>query len=223
MRFFQTYLEDGCGIALKEAEGTDLEGSADYADVFAPELTRVTGAVRENAEDRDSWYRALVYYHLITEGVLAATALRTTRFLAKRLKLPQSLEEGLTNVTRDESRHVSFGLRAAQDGVANGFAQVVEDAHFESIGAAAWVLIGPSRHNPVPAIQAALLSRAAQLRGAVEIARERLLKQLRLVSLPHLTEEAGTAWDTAVDKALDAYEERWSAPHPIRAAALLTG
>lgn len=222
VRFFQTYLEDGCGIALKEAEGTELEGSADYADVFAPELTRVTGAVRENAEDRDSWYRALVYYHLITEGVLAATALRTTRFLAKRLKLP-ALEEGLTNVTRDESRHVSFGLRAAQDGVANGFAQVVEDAHFESIGAAAWVLIGPSRHNPVPAIQAALLSRAAQLRGAVEIARERLLKQLRLVSLPHLTEEAGTAWDTAVDKALDAYEERWSALHPIRAAALVSG
>jgi ribonucleoside-diphosphate reductase beta chain len=71
-------------------------------------------------------------------------------------------------------------------------------------------------------IQAALLSRAAQLSGAVEIARERLLKQLRLVSLPHLTEKAGLAWDQAVDRAMDAYEERWNAPHPIRAAAALT-
>ncbi|WP_433892156.1 ribonucleotide-diphosphate reductase subunit beta [Streptomyces sp. CA-111067] len=222
VRFFQTYLEDGCGVAMGEAAGAELEGSADYADVFAPELVRVTDAVRANHDDRDSWYRALTYYHLITEGVLAATALRTTRFLAKRLKLP-ALEEGLTNVTRDESRHVSFGLRAAQDGVVNGgFGQVVEDAHFESLGAAAWVLIGPSRFNPVPAIQVALISRAAQLSGAIEIARERLVKQLRLVGLPHLTEKAGLAWDQAVDRAIDAYEERWNAPHPIRAAAALT-
>jgi ribonucleoside-diphosphate reductase beta chain len=213
VRFFQTYLEEGCRESLDTVE----EG-ADYAEVFAPVLTRATDAVRADHEDRESWYRALIYYHLITEGVLAATALRTTRFLARRLKL-EALEEGLTNVTRDESRHVSFGLRAAQDGVAGGFAQVVEDAHFESLGAAAWVLIGPSRHNPVPAIRPALLSRAAQLSGSVDIARERLVKQLRLVGLPHLAEKAGAAWDLAVETALDAYAERWNAPHPIRAAA----
>jgi ribonucleoside-diphosphate reductase beta chain len=221
VRFFQTYLEDGCGIAMSGAEGAELEGSADYAEVFAPELKRVTDAVRNDHADRDSWYRALTYYHLITEGVLAATALRTTRFLAKRLGLP-ALEEGLTNVTRDESRHVSFGLRAAQEGVANGFGDVVAEAHFESLGAAAWVLIGPSRHNPVPVFQSALLGRAAQLREAVDIARQRLQKQLRLVGLPDLTEKAATAWDAAVEAALDAYELRWNAPHPIRAAALVS-
>ncbi|MET9236566.1 ribonucleotide-diphosphate reductase subunit beta [Streptomyces cellulosae] len=213
VRFFQTYLEDACRTGLDAVE----EG-ADYSEVFTPVLTRATDAVRQNPEDRESWYRALVHYHLITEGVLAATALRTTRFLARRLKL-EALEEGLTNVTRDESRHVSYGLRAAQDGVAGGFAQVVEDAHFESLGAAAWVLIGPSRHNPVPALHAALLSRAAQIRGSVEIARERLAKQLRLVGLPHVAEKAVASWDLAVETALDAYAERWNAPHPIRAAA----
>jgi ribonucleoside-diphosphate reductase beta chain len=129
VRFFQTYLEDGCRTSLDSVE----EG-ADYAEVFTPELTRATDAVRADQQDREAWYRALVYYHLITEGVLAATALRTTRFLARRLKL-EALEEGLTNVTRDESRHVSFGLRAAQDGVAGGFGQVVGDAHFESLPA----------------------------------------------------------------------------------------
>jgi ribonucleoside-diphosphate reductase beta chain len=213
VRFFQTYLEDGCRTSLDAVE----EG-ADYAEVFTPELTRATDAVRADQQDREAWYRALVYYHLITEGVLAATALRTTRFLARRLKLV-ALEEGLTNVTRDESRHVSFGLRAAQDGVADGFGQVVGDAHFESLGVAAWVLIGPSRHNPVPALPMALRSRAAQLHGSVEIARERLVKQLRLVGLPELSEKAGAAWDLAVETALDAYAERWNAPHPIRAAA----
>ncbi|NGN69411.1 hypothetical protein G5C51_36675, partial [Streptomyces sp. A7024] len=141
VRFFQTYLSDVCDA---EPEST---AAADYAHVFAPELTRVTDAVRADHGDRESWYRALIYYHLITEGVLAATALRTTRFLAKRLRLA-ALEEGLTNVTRDESRHVSFGLRAARDGVARGWEPVVTDAHFEAIAPAARVLIGPARHNP---------------------------------------------------------------------------
>ncbi len=94
-------------------------GGRRLPEVFTPVLTRATDAVRKDPEDRESWYRALIYYHLITEGVLAATALRTTRFLARLLKL-QALEEGLTNVTRDESRHVSYGLRAAQDGSPTG-------------------------------------------------------------------------------------------------------
>lgn len=218
VRFFQTYLEQGCGLRAEEVAGTQPEASADYAQVFAPELTRVTDAVRADHGDRESWYRALVYYHLVTEGVLAATALRTTRFLARRLRLA-ALEEGLTNVTRDESRHVSYGLRAAQDGVAHGFGDVVAQAHLEAVGPAAWVLIGPTRPNPVPAIPAALRSRAGQLQAGIEIARERLLKQLRLVGLPELTDDAARAWDHAVAAALDAYEERWSARHPIRAAA----
>jgi ribonucleoside-diphosphate reductase beta chain len=222
VKFFQAYLTDGCGISLADAEGTELEGSADYARVFAPELIAVTGALRDHPGDMDSWYRALVYYHLITEGVLASAALRTTRFLARRLNL-EALDEGLTNVARDESRHVSFGLRAAQEGVAGGFAAVVEDSHFEAIAPAAWVLIGPARHNPAPAIHPALLSRAAQLRGAIEIARERLVKQLRLVGLAHLHDRAGRAWDEGIEVALDAYAERWGTPHPIRAAELAGG
>jgi ribonucleoside-diphosphate reductase beta chain len=220
VRFFQTYLEDACGIALDGEEGSELEAGADYAHVFAPELTRVTSAIRESGGDADTWYRALVYYHLITEGVLAATALRTTRILAKRLQLP-ALDEGLTNVTRDESRHVSFGLRAAADGVARGFERTVTDAHFEAIDMAAWVLIGPAQHNPAPAIRVALLGRATQLQGQVDIAEERLLKQLRLIGLPALADRALQAWRAGIDKALDAYEERWNTAHPIRAAARL--
>ncbi|MFJ1702301.1 ribonucleotide-diphosphate reductase subunit beta [Kitasatospora sp. NPDC088346] len=217
VRFFQTYIEDACGVPLHEQEGRELEAAADYATVFAPELTRVTSEVRVDGSP-EAWYRALVYYHLITEGVLAATALRTTRFLAKRLRLA-ALEEGLTNVTRDESRHVSFGLRAATDGVNNGYREIITDSHFEAVDMAAWVLIGPARHNPSPAIPAALASRAAQLQGSVDIGRERLLKQLRIIGLPELVERVDQAWSAGIDKALDAYQARWDAPHPIRAAA----
>ena len=217
VKFFQTYLEDACGIAMDQAEGDALSSAADYAQVFAPELTKVTSEVRRTG-DLVSWYRAVIYYHLITEGMLAATALRTTRFLARRLGLA-ALEEGLTNVTRDESRHVSFGLRAAQVGVAQGMREVVEQAHFDSLGMAAWVLIGPARHNPAPVIPAARISRAAQLQGSVDIAEERLVKQLNLIGLPDLVAPATERWHAEIDKALDAYQERWSAPHPIRSVA----
>ena len=216
VRFFQTYIEDACGVDLAEQQGRELAATADYAKVFAPELTRITNQVRIDGS-AESWYRALVHYHLITEGVLAATALRTTRFLAKRLNL-EALDEGLTNVTRDESRHVSFGLRAAADGVVNGYREVIADAHVEAIDAAAWVLIGPARHNPSPAIPMALASRAAQLQGSVDIGRERLLKQLRIIGMPELVESLDQLWTAGIDKALDAYEEAWDAQHPIRAA-----
>jgi ribonucleoside-diphosphate reductase beta chain len=218
VRFFQTYLQDVCAVGSDAGADGGSDVAADYAAVFAPALTEVTGRLRNVGSSPEDWYRALVYYHLITEGVLAATALRTTRFLARRLNLA-ALDEGLTNVTRDESRHVSFGLKAAQDGVAKGYGQVIKDAHFESIGMAAWVLIGPARHNPSPVIRMALMSRAAQLQQNVDIAEERLLKQLRLIGMPELAETALTAWRQAIDKALDGYEQTWNAPHPIRAAA----
>ena len=218
VRFFQTYLQEACGIDMGGESATELEGSADYARVFAPELTRVTASVRDTGGDPSQWYRALVYYHLVTEGVLAATALRTTRMLARRLKLA-ALDEGLTNVTRDESRHVSFGLRAATDGVARGYGQVVSDAHFEAIGMAGWVLIGPAELSPAPVLRSALRSWAGQLQAQVDIAEERLLKQLRLIGLGQLSDRAKTAWRQAVGTALDAYEQRWDAPHPLRAAA----
>jgi ribonucleoside-diphosphate reductase beta chain len=221
VRFFQTYLTEACGIELAAAEGAELEGAADYNQVFAPELTRVTDAIRQTGGDLGAWYRALVYYHLVTEGVLAATALRNTRLLARRLGLP-ALVEGLTNVTRDESRHVSFGLRAATAGVGGGHRQVIVDAHFEAIDMAAWVLVGPAHHNPAPALRAALHSRAAQLQGNVEMAAERLVRQLSSIGLAELAGPATEAWQRGIDRALDAYAERWQAPHPIRAALAAT-
>jgi ribonucleoside-diphosphate reductase beta chain len=220
VRFFQAYLQHACGVDLAGPAGAELEGSADYTHVFAPELTLVTASIRDSGGDPDAWYRALVYYHLVTEGVLAATALRSTRSLARRLRL-EALQAGLTNVTRDESRHVSFGLRAAADGVARGFAPVVTDAHFEAIDLAAWVLVGPARYSPVPVLPAALRSRAGILQANVDIAEERLLKQLRLIGPGQLSGQAQDAWQAAIGKALDAYQRRWDAAHPLRAAARL--
>ncbi|HEV2370662.1 MAG TPA: ribonucleotide-diphosphate reductase subunit beta [Streptosporangiaceae bacterium] len=212
VRFFQRYLREAAAIS-----GEGLADSADYTNHFAPELRKVTSAVWSQG-DRDSWYEALVYYHLITEGVLAATALRTTRQLARRLPLP-ALAEGLANVTRDESRHVAFGMLAAREGVAAGFAEPVRRAYLHGLELAARVLVGPLREQAVPAMRTALALRAGQLRAAFEVARDRAVRQLAHIGLPDAVAEAAAVWDTALEAALDAYEEHWAAPHPVRVAA----
>jgi ribonucleoside-diphosphate reductase beta chain len=215
VRFFQTYLDEVCRPA---ADGAAVEPSADYESMFAPELFRVTGELRAPGSSRGQWYRAVVYYHLITEGVLAATALRTTRYLARRLQL-SALDEGLTNVTRDESRHVAFGLCAVQAAVAGGYRDLIREAHFEVLDRAAWVLVGPSRPSPAPAIAMALNSRKAQLQEQIDIAEDRLLKQLRLIGMPEECDAAQRAWRRGVERALDGYHERWGTAHPLRVGA----
>jgi ribonucleoside-diphosphate reductase beta chain len=214
VQFFQTYLKDVCA-ADAGGEPIELEVAADYQNTFTPKLTAATDQVRKDDSTRPDWYRALVYYHLVTEGILAATALRTTRYLARRLRL-EALDEGLTNVTRDESRHVAFGLRAALDGVTAGYGDVIVEAHFESLPAAARVLIGPSRFNQVPKIGMAAETRRRQLGEQVEIAEDRMVKQLKLIGLKDTVPAARIAWQDAVDEALDSYQQTWNEPHPLR-------
>jgi len=218
VRFFQSYLTEAVGMDVESSEGQHaLDETTDYAQVFAPRLRRATDRARESA-DEGPWHAAVVLYHLITEGVLAATALRTTREVVRTLALP-ALSEGLTNVIRDESRHVSFGLAAVREGVRSGWGLTIWQAYAAGIDLAAWVLIGPRRHNPAPVIRQALLYRVAQLENQVAIARDRLLRQLRLIGLEDRQADADSRWTAACEAALNAYRGHWNTDHPLRALA----
>lgn len=218
VRFFQSYLTEAVGMDVESSEGQHaLDETTDYAQVFAPRLRRATGEARESP-DEEAWYSAVVLYHLITEGVLAATALRTTREVVRTLALP-ALSEGLTNVIRDESRHVSFGIAAVREGVQNGYGNSIWKAYSAGIDLAAWVLIGPRRHSPVPAIRVALRYRAAQFENHVSIARDRVLRQLRQIGLEGKQADADSQWTAACETALDAYHDQWNMHHPLRALA----
>lgn len=215
VRFFETYLAEACGVRHGEQHAQELEVAADYGKHFAPVLTAATQALHAGG-GLSAWYRALVVYHLMGEGVLGAASLRSIRQLAQRLGLP-ALQQGLSNVIRDESRHVSFGIQASAAGVAAGHGATIRQAHLESVPAAALVLVGPGRHSPVPGNPDALAQRAGQLQKLVDIGRERLKLQVRTIGLQRDLAEIDGAWTAAVSAALDAYEHRWNAPHPIRA------
>ncbi|WP_433326876.1 ribonucleotide-diphosphate reductase subunit beta [Spirillospora sp. CA-294931] len=220
VRFFQDYLTLAAGVDLADPDdGKALAAAAAYGNLFEPTLRASTARVRQPGEEGETaWYRALVQYHLITEGVLAATALRTVRTLARRLDL-RALTEGLTNVTRDETRHVTYGLVVARHGVAAGRRDTIAETYLAGTALAARVMVAPGTRAVTPVMRMALVHRARQLSGQWEMARDRMLRQLAVIGLPELREEAGRVWAGACESAMDEYRERWSAEHPVRRAA----
>lgn len=213
VRFFNTYLNDVCAADAAKQRLRESGADVDYGRLFAPILAEATGRARDEGS-KEAWLRAVVVYHLLSEGVLGAAVLRSARQFAKRLKLT-ALVEGLTNVVRDESRHVSFGLHATAEGVQNGCGDVIWEAHLEAIEMTAHVLIGPGNHIEGTTVKVLLEAQARKLQDIIDIGRERLVRQLRSIGLGSMANEAESLWDRAIATGLVAYGERWQEPHPI--------
>ncbi|GAA3492874.1 ribonucleotide-diphosphate reductase subunit beta [Streptomyces cremeus] len=108
--------------------------------------------------DYATWLRAVAFFHLITEGVLALHGQRGLVRSLQRVPLLPGTRAGFTAMTRDESRHVSFGLHALRHGVKEGFAEPIHEVIESGMPLASVVGIAPGR---TPG-QAAASARAAQ-------------------------------------------------------------
>lgn len=216
VRFFETYLAEVVGSEW--GSGQRAAAGSPYSVVFEPALRQATLAVRERPGDPGSWYTAIVYYHLVTEGILAATALRSTLELLRAMDSLPVLSEGIVNVARDESRHMSFGLGSAREGVRRGYGDRVAEAYLHAIGLAAQVLVGPDRHTPRPIFAVARAARARQFEGQWTFARTKMRRNLRVAGLGFIEAEACADWDAACTQALDAYASQWGEEHPARGA-----
>jgi ribonucleotide reductase beta subunit family protein with ferritin-like domain len=81
----------------------------------------------EKPSDYGRWLRAVTHFHLITEGVLALHGQRgLIRGLRRRDALP-GLQAGFIAMTRDESRHVSYGMHALRQGLREGYHDAIVD------------------------------------------------------------------------------------------------
>ncbi len=85
-----------------------------FREVFA-ELDRTTDALHKKPKDLPLLAQTVALYHVVIEGVLAVPGQHfIQRYLEKYDLLPGFLA-GITNVSRDESRHVAFGIRFLKD------------------------------------------------------------------------------------------------------------
>jgi ribonucleoside-diphosphate reductase beta chain len=217
-QFFQDYLHVAAGMELTTSEQGTQDDESAYAQLFEPRLRASIRTVAQRGGDREAWHAAVVEYHLVTEGVLAAAALHLTRQLARRLRLV-ALDEGLTNVIRDESRHLTYGLIATRAAVEGGLRKEMAEVYIAGAHAAGQVVVNPHTKALTPAIRPALVQRGALLREQWRLTKERALRQLRLIGLSDCWDATSEAWDRGCQEALAKYEEIWGVPHPSTAEA----
>jgi hypothetical protein len=78
------------------------------------------------------WLRAVTMFHLVTEGVLALVGQRRLVRGLRRTGILPGVSDGFIAMTRDEARHVSYGLHAIRLGIRAGHevevAAVIEQA-----------------------------------------------------------------------------------------------
>jgi len=81
-----------------------------FKQVFG-ELDRVTDALRRKPKDRPLLAQSIALYHVIVEGVLAIPGQHFIQRYVEKFDILPGFAEGITNVSRDESRHVAFGIK----------------------------------------------------------------------------------------------------------------
>ena len=75
------------------------------------ELERLTDALRKKPKDKPLLAQSVALYHVIVEGVLAIPGQHFIQRYVEKYDILPGFSEGITNVSRDESRHVAFGIK----------------------------------------------------------------------------------------------------------------
>ena len=215
-QFFQDYLHEAAGLEETVSEAERQQEDSVYARIFAPTLRASLEQVTATAGDPDPWHTAVVEYHLVSEGILAATALHQTRRIARRFDLP-ALEEGLGNVIRDESRHLTYGLAATRRAVEGSLRARIAAVYLAGVEAAARISVNPYHRALTPVMRPALVQQRALLAAQWDLTRRRALRQLRFIGLSDLAGDTEQAWDRGLETALAEYAGLWGTAHPVTA------
>jgi ribonucleoside-diphosphate reductase beta chain len=216
-QFFQDYLHEAVGLEQTSSEAGSQHEDSVYSRIFEPTLRASLDGVADTRGDLTLWHTAVVEYHLVTEGILAAAALHLTRQIARRFALP-ALEEGLGNVIRDESRHFTYGLAATRRAVEGSLRGHLSQVYLAGVEAAARISVNPHRKAVVPALGPARAQRTALLQAQWDLTKQRALRQLRLIGLADQRDETAKVWDRGLAAALSEYAEIWGAAHPAAAS-----
>lgn len=105
------------------SQGRDTKSTLDEADRYLTwgfrqvfgELDRVTDLLRKKPKDLPLVAQAIALYHVVIEGMLAVPGQHFIQRYVRKLEVLPGFREGIDNVSRDESRHVAFGIKYLGD------------------------------------------------------------------------------------------------------------
>jgi ribonucleoside-diphosphate reductase beta chain len=128
-RFFHDVLGETGATPAPPTNAQPTDGPSAYDRIFDPgegELFTVTEAVRVSPGDYGTWVQSVALYHLMVEALLALTGQRVLLRIMRNGDLLPGFLAGFTAVTRDESRHVSYGVWALRRAVREGHQGEIE-------------------------------------------------------------------------------------------------
>jgi ribonucleoside-diphosphate reductase beta chain len=127
--FFERYWREVIGTSatdlgtlIDEVRPTEIPA---YRQVFYDWLPGVAQRLASDPKDLNGTVEFVTLYHLVVEGALFLTGMRYLLEGARRWNRTWAFYKGFTATTRDESRHVLFGVRFLRDMVAQDPARFV--------------------------------------------------------------------------------------------------
>jgi ribonucleoside-diphosphate reductase beta chain len=216
-RFFNEVLEVPGSLheTVEYAANARVPGGG-FARLFDIDLVEVTEAVRAQPSDYGLWVQGVTIYHLMIEAVLALPLQRNILRLLRGHNLLPALRGGFTAVTRDESRHVSYGLWALREAVRAGHESdirtIVDGTLANTMG------VGINPNIPLPRPQDLPPSQRADPRDQWTFVVDSLTRRLGTATLApdYIADVDRRAWEV-IWQGVEAYEERQASEHPVRA------
>src|SRR5216683_1450266 len=140
--FFDRYWREVVGTSAKTLDelidevGIKPEENEAYSYFFYQWLPEQAQWMASHPRDLEATVKFVTVYHLVVEGALFLTGMRYQLEGARRWGRTWGYYRGFTAATRDESRHVLFGVKYLQDMVRQEprrFAPVIQSAIQESL------------------------------------------------------------------------------------------
>jgi ribonucleoside-diphosphate reductase beta chain len=120
--FFDRWWRDVVGTDARDMK--DLlaeirpETNEGYNTLFYDRLPSTAQRLASNPKDFDAFVEGVTIYHIIVEATIALTGQRFELESMREMDLTdRGFYRGFTAVARDESRHVSFGIKVLQEAV----------------------------------------------------------------------------------------------------------
>ena len=196
-----------------------------YSKVFFTDLVEVTDAVRLDPGDYGKFVDSIVMYHMLVEGMLALQGQKQILAGARMLDVVPGFRAGFTAVTRDESRHVNYGVYALGEAVKAGLHDRIVGFVHDHLDAVADVGSYEDREIPMPddaqmQMLAAMAGGEDNLDSLFDQGRFPIMQLRKRLKGAGIIDEAldgfEQQWWDRRESNFDAYEQRFGKPHPIR-------
>jgi ribonucleoside-diphosphate reductase beta chain len=226
--FFERFFRDVLGIEGLEGAKKDprfstyLDATArGYGKLFYADLPAVTEAVREDPGDYGKWVDSIVMYHMLIEGMLALYGQRQILRATRTFGILPGFSAGFTAVTRDESRHVNYGVYALRQAVERGYADRIVETAITYLDGPCDLLSRPLEKIVLPP-EEFLAMIPEELRDDSwweqwAFPTQQLRKRLKGAGISsEAIDGIDKVWWERIETNLDDYEQTYGEPHPAR-------